>query len=655
VSSVLSSKFEIRRVLGEGGMGVVYEAYDKERKLPIALKTLKNINPYNLQLFKNEFRSLADISHPNLVRFYELFCIDGIWMLSMELLKGQDFLTFVKANHATEEFQFDKTISLKTTADPGNQSAGLEPPTFDEGKLREGLRQLVDGVVALHSAGKVHRDIKPSNIMVTEEGRVVLMDFGLVAEQEDMSLRVVGTPAYMSPEQAAGKPLGEPSDWYSVGALLYHCLTNQLPFTGPYTRILIDKQRIRPPAPRTMVRDIPPDIESLCMALMLMEPDARPTAMDILPVVGSKEPDKEPENATYREVPKEHFVGRTHEMALASRALHDSRRLGSILLVIDGEPGVGKSAFLQQFAKQVNESPEVISFFGKCFERDHSSYKAFDAVLDKLSRYIARLSPEEIALLAPKENALVQVFPAFGRIESFSKRLSVRQDPKRVKQQAFEALRLILQKIAEHMYLAFCIDDIHLADAESVELLGELLRPPFAPKILLTVSRLTGAAQPIQLNRLSALGVIVRQISLGRLSPHESQELLLNYGLSSSAMENVPHAAGHPAFLRDLAQNQTTNEKLLALEPAARRLVEFVALSPNPVPQELAQQALRLQPIEYHRLVSMLRASQFLRISQAQTKECIEIYHEELRALIAPLIAREMYLQWAPFLHELKK
>ena len=143
------------RRLGAGGMGVVYEVHDRVRDEVVALKTLRRTGAADLYRLKREFRSLADVAHPNLVCLYELFVEDERCFFTMELVNGVSFVDYVR---------------------------GPDGATVSTDRLRRALRQLVDGVSALHRRGKLHRDIKPSNVLVTPEGRVVILDFGLIAE-----------------------------------------------------------------------------------------------------------------------------------------------------------------------------------------------------------------------------------------------------------------------------------------------------------------------------------------------------------------------------------------------------------------------------------------------------------------------------------------
>ena len=129
------------------------------------------------------------------------------------------------------------------------------------------LAQLALGVSALHKAGKLHRDIKPPNVLVTLEGRVVLLDFGLTADLESVGAerQVVGTVGHMSPEQAAGKSVSTASDWYTVGVMLFEAMTGQLPFAGTPDEVLAAKQIQSAPSPDALVDGLPPDLVRLCV------------------------------------------------------------------------------------------------------------------------------------------------------------------------------------------------------------------------------------------------------------------------------------------------------------------------------------------------------------------------------------------------------
>jgi eukaryotic-like serine/threonine-protein kinase len=258
---VAPRRFQLVRCLGHGGMGIVYEAIHRECGCRVALKRLREVHPDSILRFKREFQCLAAGQHPNWVHAFELIEEDGHWFIAMELVEGVDFLTWVLAG--------------------GGQ-------LFDERRLRDGLRQLVVAVAALHEAGKVHRDIKPSNMLVTRSNRLVLLDFGLVADLhgDDSSHREsVGTPAYVAPEQMAAEAPHPAADWYSVGALLYQLLTGALPFGGTTSHILWMKAGEDPIPPRERVVGVPDDLEQLCMSLLARDPAARPGGRELLAVL----------------------------------------------------------------------------------------------------------------------------------------------------------------------------------------------------------------------------------------------------------------------------------------------------------------------------------------------------------------------------------
>src|SRR5262249_35785289 len=269
-------RFEVRGTLGSGGAGVVYRAFDRQLGREVALKLLRQASGRDLFRFKREFRALADIVHPNLVALHELHATGGDWYFTMELVEGVSFIDWVRP--------------ARVAIGPRRSRQDILATPVSEDRLRQSLIQLVDGLYALHKAGKLHRDLKPSNVLVTGGGRLALLDFGLVSglAEGNPERLAVGTPVYMSPEQAADQPLNEASDWYSVGAMMYEALTGRRPFEGDSEHVMQRKQNEQPPKPAQLVSGVPPDLSRLCMAMLQRSPYARPSATAILSQLGAK-------------------------------------------------------------------------------------------------------------------------------------------------------------------------------------------------------------------------------------------------------------------------------------------------------------------------------------------------------------------------------
>jgi serine/threonine protein kinase len=325
-----TDRYRVRRCIGTGGVGAVYEAFDAERGVAVAVKKLRHFSPATLYLFKQEFRTLADVHHPNLVRLYELVATEERDVFfTMELVRGTDIVAHVRPRGET-----------------------------DFGGLRDALRQLVEGVRALHAAGKLHRDIKPSNVLVTPEGRVVLLDFGVATElsrtgdddHEDHQ-PIVGTAAYMAPEQATGAAPTPASDWYGVGALLFEALVGSAPFLGSVAEVLRMKGTVTPPPPSACVQGVPPDLDALCVALLHRTPEMRPASEEILRLLGvSRSGSVEAVRVPAAEVGgAAKLVGRREQLVALREAFEETRDGRSITVNVLGPSGMGKSSLVQQF------------------------------------------------------------------------------------------------------------------------------------------------------------------------------------------------------------------------------------------------------------------------------------------------------------------
>ena len=292
--------------------------------------------------------------------------------------------------------------------------------------MRIALRQLAEGIAFLHEAGKLHRDLKPSNVLVTGQGRLVILDFGLAADLGASGLHqslvpyVLGTSAYMAPEQAAGRPVSPASDWYSLGSMLYEVLTGHTPFLGRPDEMLVDKQRFEPPAPCELAPGVPDDLNALCVDLLRRDPEARPSGRDVLRRLGSQtgEP-KLPIPLQPSRISSRPWSAAARDLESLEVAFADVGRGRTVALYIHGPSGVGKTALVRRFLDDLIGRDQAIVLAGRCYEQESVPYKALDSVVDALSRYLKRLPLLEAQALLPRDiRSLVRVFPTLGEAEA---------------------------------------------------------------------------------------------------------------------------------------------------------------------------------------------------------------------------------------------
>jgi ABC-type arginine transport system ATPase subunit len=686
-----TERFAIERRLGAGGFGVVYRARDRKRDAVIALKTLSRGDSDALYRFKQEFRSLADIAHPNLVTLYELLTDGPQWFFTMELVEGVNFLEHVRgAGFDGSEGGAQSsapTTALGSVALRGPMRMGSsDNATAEPATLWAALCQLGEGLHALHVAGKLHRDIKPSNVLVTGEGRVVLLDFGLVSElsKEGVvhSMHLVGTPAYMSPEQAAGRPVTQASDWYGVGVMLYEALTGARPFPGQFLDVLVEKQEKEPPAPRELVPAIPEPLDALCRGLLRRDPDDRPAEDEILRILeaGGQRISRPAAAEPRRAAP---FVGREADLEALHDAFGQTREGRALVVLVEGLSGVGKSALVRRFLEELRQREGgVVVLAGRCFEQETVPYKALDSLVDALSNYLKRLPTPEVEALLPRDLlALSRVFPVLRQVEAVAaarRRVVAIPDSQELRRRAFGALRELLSRLADRLPLVLFIDDLQWGDADSAALLLELLRPPDPPALLLIAScRSEDVARSLIVAALRTLpaaasaGSEFRERRIEELAPEEARDLaraLLggSQGQQSSADAVARESRGNPLFLDELARavrssprdvvgafdsrpSESGPASLLApgavkledviwkriaqLPEDARRLLATIAVAGRPLDRAIARRAAELSDNDQPAL-AVLRAGHLVRAAGAEGEDHVEIYHDRIRETI---------------------
>jgi serine/threonine protein kinase len=260
---VLGGRYDIVSVLGTGGMGVVYRAHDRELGEDVAVKTIRRemltADAVAAERFKSEIRLARRISHRNVVRTHDLGDADGHLFVTMELVQG---LTVRELLTTRGKLGVASTLAL--------------------------ARQFAEALAVAHEAGVIHRDVKPENALIDGDGVLKVMDFGIARLAEATSSRtqagmVVGTPTYMSPEQLVGEEIDRRADLYSLGVVMYECLTGHAPFTAPSPVALIARvltTEAEPPARRNS--DVPPALSALVMRLLAKSPAERPASATIL-------------------------------------------------------------------------------------------------------------------------------------------------------------------------------------------------------------------------------------------------------------------------------------------------------------------------------------------------------------------------------------
>ena len=246
-------KYRVLDRVGRGGMGTVYRALDETLHREVAIKVLNaELNdPEIAKRFRAEAITVARLSHPGIATIYELFQHDGQWLMVMEFVRGE-----------TLEHMVDRMGALSP-----QRSAEL-------------CMQSLAALAHAHSMGVVHRDLKPANVMITETGAVKIMDFGIarVAGTEHLTNAgfMMGTPAYMSPEQVRGEEIDARADLYAMGVVFYRLTTGKLPFKGETPFAMAQSQVNDPPTPVGLIRsDLPPWVELVIVRALAKRPEER--------------------------------------------------------------------------------------------------------------------------------------------------------------------------------------------------------------------------------------------------------------------------------------------------------------------------------------------------------------------------------------------
>lgn len=564
---------------------------------------------------KQEFRALADVAHPNLLALYDLFVDDESCFFTMEIVDGVDVVSFIRREAARSWPARPDATETDTFGDAPSVRRRPEA-RFDEARLRDALAQLSAGIAELHAHGLCHRDLKPSNVLVRPDGRVLILDYGLVTEREATGDTFEGTAAYAAPEQAHGD-FGPPADGYALGVIAFEAITGTLPFDGTPLQMLVDKRQREAPRLDAVVDGVPSDLIELVATLLARDPARRRLG------------------AFAREAP---LVGREKELAILETAFAAG---GGRTVVIDGPSGIGKTSLVRAFLARARARGAVV-LEGRCNPRETVPYNAFDGVIDALAHELRART------IAVDDAAITRLFPVLGGAPSS---FSAAIDADAIRRRAFAELRGLLGRLGP---LVIFVDDFQWADRDSQVLLNEIVK---VPALFLLTQR--GDAHP--------LPWAAERIELAALSAEASRELLARTLGGEPARRDsqiqalLSIADGHPLFLQELARvsgaepprdlEHALRTRIAALGADERAILELAAVAAAPLPAHLLARAAErgivrradgtptLSPsesiAEAMRNVDSLRIARLLRVADRG----VEPFHDRVREAVLTMLS----------------
>lgn len=525
------SHYKITEKLGEGGMGIVYKALDLHQAGRIvALKVLNRESALDTDVqrrFLRESGAGSGLIHPNIVQMYEASQHDGQHFIALEFVDGKNLRDVLEAGP-------------------------LSPQRAVEIGMAVG-----DALQMAHNNGVIHRDIKAENVMVTSSGGVKVMDFGLAKIQNASMLTregdIVGTIAYMSPEQATGEAVDHRTDIFSFGVLLYELLSGKLPFWAAYeTAIVYSILNTEPQSIREIRPDVPEALEQIVVKALRKdrqqryqriddltsdlarvkayfdgERDVLPTGLEL--VAGADSGKEEVWGSHIKLAVKTGFqanlVGREAEFDILKRSLNDVTTGQGRSAFIGGEAGIGKTRLVEEL-ESYGKTLRVRMVSGRCPASRQGAFP-YQPFVEAVREYLdnKNINSVEALSLFIREVAPALI-PRLSVLQVFLDLRDNNETELGSREQLWDTVTALLTKIGEERPLILFIDDLHWADEETVRLLGYIIRNTSTAKVMVMgtyrsdeiVSAADTAVHPLRqlLDEFKdSAGVVV--VQLGRL------------------------------------------------------------------------------------------------------------------------------------------
>lgn len=541
IGTLLNNRYRVETKLGEGGMGVVYKAHDTLLDRPVAIKALSPqvVGDDGLKRLLREAQAAAKLTHPNIAGVYDVLEDGARRMIVMEYVEGQTLRSFIP-------LPWERTVELAL------------------GVCR--------ALAAAHERGIIHRDIKPENIIVTPDGTAKVMDFGLARSAGRSRLTqsgmIVGTVAYMAPEQALQGTADARSDLYSLGCVLYEALTGKPPFQSDDPLSVISQHLAAPPvAPRSLNAAIPPALDAAIVRLLSKDPAQRfASASDVasvLETVDVKDELPQVTSTVLDALRRSRFVGRDRELAELKGAVDRMMGAEGAILFVVGEPGIGKTRLCQELTVYARLRGCRV-WLGQAYERETATpYGPFAEIFKTARHELPDENWQAIAAQSPQITKLLPDLPSAGDV-------AVPLPPEQEKTRLFEQVAQLLESWSRRVPLVLLVDDLHWADTASLELLHYLARALKNTRVLIL-----GTYRDVEVDLQHPLAK-----TLGNMNRDRLYQRILLRRLDESAVASMMRASFGDTVAQALVGPvyQETEGNPFFVEEVLRDLVEAGAI-----------------------------------------------------------------------------